>query len=278
MLLYPPATSTTPIPYHGPPTLLPIPSDDKSGGSGGGGGGGGGSVVVTPTPEEKPPPSKHETDFDPKWNVDDEQAKKPKLRPDTPPMVKDKAMPATMVLVIGIILGAFVAMVMIVIIVLKMRTRVDGGIKCEDAPRYQFAPPNDYGDLGVPGGGGPGTGGPGSGPGGVPVVGGGPMPDQETATTSLMEGMSGGGVRPSAPLLAAAANHAAAAAARGPGPGHGGPGGPGGPGGGPMEPDGVGGVNNNNNGFFGANCALNGDRSRLFRKSNGSKPVREWYV
>ena len=71
--------------------------------------------------------------------------------------------------------------------------------------------------------------------------------ERETATTALMEG---GGPR---------------------GPGRGGPGGPSG------------------NGFFNNNCnnlaaaahvaAHNGgDRSRLFRKSNGSKPVREWYV
>lgn len=68
--------------------------------------------------------------------------------------------------------------------------------------------------------------------------------ERETATTALMEG---GGPR---------------------GPGRGGPSG---------------------NGFFNNNCnnlaaaahvaAHNGgDRSRLFRKSNGSKPVREWYV
>jgi len=155
----------------------------------------------------------------------------------------------TMVLVIGIILGAFVAMLLIVIIVLKYRTGVDRSamIKCEDsagnaphshgppnqgpgnsnAPRYQFAHPNDYGELGVAGGG----------PGHCEN-------ERETATTALMEG---GGPR---------------------GPGRGGPSG---------------------NGFFNNNCnnlaaaahvaAHNGgDRSRLFRKSNGSKPVREWYV
>ena len=82
----------------------------------------------------------------------------------------------TMILVIGIILGAFVGMLLIVIIVLKYRTGVDrtGMIKCEEtigtgaggmhgapgqggahsgAPRYQFAHPNDYGELGVAGGG-----------------------------------------------------------------------------------------------------------------------------
>ena len=86
----------------------------------------------------------------------------------------------TMVLVIGIILGAFVAMLLIVIIVLRYRTGVDRSamIKCEDsaggghhshgpppgqgagnaaggggAPRYQFAHPNDYGELGAAAGG-----------------------------------------------------------------------------------------------------------------------------
>ena len=67
--------------------------------------------------------------------------------------------------------------------------------------------------------------------------------ERETATTALMEG-----------------------------------GGPRGPGRGPSG-----------NGFFNNNCSTlaaaahaaahnGGDRSRLFRKSNGSKPVREWYV
>ena len=32
-----------------------------------------------------------------------------------------------------------------------------------------------------------------------------------------------------------------------------------------------------NNGFYNNNNC-NGERSRLFQKSNGSKPVREWYV
>ena len=154
------------------------------------------------------------------------------------PAIAAKALPATMVLVIGIILGAFVAMVLIVIIVLKMRTRVDGNgtLKCEEhavasAPRYQFAPPNDYGELGGPGGNG------------------GVESERDTATTALMEGAS----QPR------------------------GPGGPGGP------------MGRHNNGFFNNNCSslaaaaqaaqvANGDRSRLFRKSNGSKPVREWYV
>lgn len=159
----------------------------------------------------------------------------------------------TMVLVIGIILGAFVAMLLIVIIVLRYRTGVDrsGMIKCEDsvgtapggmhgppgqnagpsgAPRYQFAHPNDYGELGVAAGGGNCE------------------TERETATTALMEG---GGPR-------------------GPGPGRGVPG-----------PSGNGFFNNNcNNLAVAAHAASHngGDRSRLFRKSNGAKPVREWYV
>lgn len=171
------------------------------------------------------------TEFDEKWNL--EHQGEDQEREETVPRI-EKSMPGTMVLVIGIILGAFVAMVLIVIIVLKIRVRVDGNIKCEEAaPRYQFAPPNDYGEVGG---------------------------EQETATTSLMEGS----VAPPGP----------------PQMGHGGP-----PG---MY----------NNGMFNNNCppramqqppmqqqqqppppsASNGDRSRLFRKSNGSKPVREWYV
>lgn len=145
------------------------------------------------------------------------------------PSKESKSMPGTMVLVIGIILGAFVAMVLIVIIVLKMRTRVDGEIKGEEssgggggagssgsaapAPRYQFAAPNDYGEIPAQRS--------------LDRTTSEEEPDHRatTATTSLMEGRS-----------------------------------------------------QNNNGFFGANCSLNGERSRLFRKANWSKPVREWYV
>jgi hypothetical protein len=50
---------------------------------------------------------------------------------ETPP-VPSKAIPGTMVLVIGIILGAFVAMIIIVIIVLKTRTRVVESFKAYD--------------------------------------------------------------------------------------------------------------------------------------------------
>ena len=96
---------------------------------------------------------------------------------DSEPEKASRTPSGTMVLVIGIILGAFVAMLLIVIIVLRMRTGVDRSamIKCEDSvgtsapggmpgapnagpghsgvPRYQFAHPNDYGELGVASGG-----------------------------------------------------------------------------------------------------------------------------
>ncbi len=199
--LYP---RTSPPP---PPTLFPIPSE--------------GSDEDFDDSDydlaEQPPPPHSYPGYDDKWNETPATAAPPT---DKPPSKPTKSMPGTMVLVIGIILGAFVAMVLIVVIVLKMRTRVDGSIKCEEqaaaaaaahaassaAPRYQFAAaagaaPNDYGDLG--------------GGGGDPLL---------TATTSMLEG-----------------NH-------------------------------VGG------GFYNNNNNLNGDRSRLFRKTNGSKPVREWYV
>ncbi len=70
-------------------------------------------------------------------------------------------------LVIGIIAGALIAVILIVIIVLKMRTRVEGNFKVEETSRtYQFAqqplngasqqPPNPSNDLLTPlNGGGP---------------------------------------------------------------------------------------------------------------------------
>ena len=143
-----------------------------------------------------------------------------------------------MVLVIGIILGAFIAMILIVIFVLKIRVRVDGlHVKCEEAaPRYQFAPPNDYGELGG---------------------------EQETATTSLMEGSVappvgvpvGGGPIGSGPIGSNSIPHPGNG--RGPPPGSGIL--PGGNAGGPpaMQP-----IANNanataamyNNGMFNNNC------------------------
>ena len=200
-------------------------------------------------------------DYDTKWNegedsVEEMEEEDNESSNDYPDIV-EKQMPSTMVLVIGIIVGAFVAMILIVIIVLKIRVRVDQP-KCESseaAPRYQFAPPNDYGEVGG---------------------------EQETATTSLMEGS----VAP--PLVSLPPTASANAAANAGAPVGGLPAGvpPGGVGG-PAALSGVG-AGLYNNGMFNNNCASrplqppppssNGDRSRLFRKSNGSKPVREWYV
>ena len=123
---------------------------------------------------------------------------------------------------------------------LKIRVRVDGHVKCDEAaPRYQFAPPNDYGEVGG---------------------------EQETATTSLMEGsvahvggpnmMYNNGMFnnncPQPPGVNSAGHSAGVP--------------PGAPGSrpGPLQQQ--------------PPPSSNGDRSLLFRKSNGSKPVREWYV
>ena len=126
---------------------------------------------------------------------------------------------------------------------LKIRVRVDGHVKCDEAaPRYQFAPPNDYGEVGG---------------------------EQETATTSLMEGSvahvggpnmmyNNGMFNNNCPQPPGAGNSVGP-----PGP----PGVPGAPGAGrpgPLQQQ--------------PPPSSNGDRSLLFRKSNGSKPVREWYV
>ncbi len=125
-----------------------------------------------------PPPGKQEEQSAPQEEEEEEEEVE---EVDDSPGVPQKSMPATMVLVIGIILGAFILMVLIVIIVLKMRTRVDVPNKCDGdgvigvggmgpggplgpgvvghhppnaaAPRYQFAPAaqqTDFGDLGRP--------------------------------------------------------------------------------------------------------------------------------
>ena len=201
-------------PQNVPPTLLPLPLPPPGGDKG---------IDLD---------GNNYVNYDEKWNVEEAVTEEP----DSNNPKSTKSMPGTMVLVIGIILGAFVAMILIVIIVLKMRTRMDGTLKGEEpvrgppgqpggpgplpvgpgaAPRYQFSnagPHNtDYGDPPRP-------------------------PDPGTATTSLMEGgPSGMAVGGHVPLLGG-----------------------------------------QNNGFF--PLAMNGERSRFFRKSNGSKPVREWYV
>jgi len=220
-LIYPDTSTQHPMgPQNVPPTLLPLPLPPSGGGD--------------------KDSMENYANYDEKWNVNES----PTEEPDTNTPKFTKSMPGTMVLVIGIILGAFVAMILIVIIVLKMRIRMDRGFKSEDmprqvgqtgmpmsasqpnqnhtqplnamAPRYQFANAATHSDYNEP-----------------PS-----LPDQETATTSLMEGGHQGlGASGNIPLL--------------------------------------GGVNQNN-GFF--PLAMIGDRTRFFRKPNGSRAVREWYV
>ena len=256
--------STNTIDAFNPPSMLPIPPEEDfdqdhidigimDAGGGGGGSSNSNSGSSSNNNNENINVIK---DYDTKWNEgeDVEEEEEEEHNPIDYPDIVEKQMPSTMVLVIGIIVGAFVAMILIVIIVLKIRVRVDQP-KCETeaAPRYQFAPPNDYGEVGG---------------------------EQETATTSLMEGS----VAPPLVSLPPTASANAAGVSGGP-PGVGVPG-PGGVGG-PAALSGVG-AGLYNNGMFNNNCASrplqppppssNGDRSRLFRKSNGSKPVREWYV
>ena len=226
ILLYPEPTQSTKDTFN-PPSMLPLPPDENN------------DVIEIVTNNKKNREEKEERgvikNFDEKHNMCGENPCG-EAEEDEPEVTlqMEKAKPVTLVLVIGIIVGAFVAMILIVIIVLKIRVRVDGP-KCDEAaaaPRYQFAPPNDYGEVGG---------------------------EQETATTSLMEGSVAPPIAPTAPGNAPAA----------------------------LSGGGL-----YNNGMFNNNCALrpplqqqpqpppsaNGDRSRLFRKSNGSKPVREWYV
>jgi hypothetical protein len=89
-------------PPNVPPTLLPLPLPPA-----------GGDKNVDPLD------GNNYVNYDEKWNVDEAATEEP----DTNNPKLTKSMPGTMVLVIGIILGAFVAMILIVIIVLKMRTR-----------------------------------------------------------------------------------------------------------------------------------------------------------
>jgi len=85
--------------------------------------------------------------YDEKYNIpegsefdaqkkDEEEAEKPKIE-------SERGMSPTMSLVIGIIIGSFTAMILIVIIVLKVRTGVDiSETKQEEMQRYQFTSPS----------------------------------------------------------------------------------------------------------------------------------------
>lgn len=74
-------------------------------------------------------------EFEAQTGLDDEE--------ETSKMESERGMSPTMSLVIGIIIGSFTAMILIVIIVLKVRTGVDiSEIKQEELQRYQFSSPS----------------------------------------------------------------------------------------------------------------------------------------
>ena len=87
--------------------MLPIPPDETEG-----------------TSESDPT----YTNYDEKWNVDDKEVQTEEPEEQVPMVTKE--MPATMVLVIGIILGAFVAMVLIVIIGIFLAFKVFALFHC----------------------------------------------------------------------------------------------------------------------------------------------------
>jgi len=85
--------------------------------------------------------------YDEKYNMDKEQGrsddKNMEEEEERQKMDSEKGMSATMSLVIGIIIGSFTAMILIVIIVLKVRTGVDiTEYKQEEMQRYQFSSPS----------------------------------------------------------------------------------------------------------------------------------------
>ena len=106
ILLYPEPTKSSVETYE-PPSMLPIPPDETEG-----------------TSESDPT----YTNYDEKWNVDDKEVQTEEPEEQVPMVTKE--MPATMVLVIGIILGAFVAMVLIVIIGIFLAFKVFALFHC----------------------------------------------------------------------------------------------------------------------------------------------------
>lgn len=77
--------------------------------------------------------------YDDKHNVLCDEVTK---EPTEPPKKDMRGMSGTMSLVIGIILGSFIAMILIVIIVLKVRTGVEINECKQEMKRYQFSSPN----------------------------------------------------------------------------------------------------------------------------------------
>ena len=101
---------------------------------------------------DKNQPQQTYENYDPKYNVYNSE---PQPKPGSDPgrnskggkggVVFKAAAPGT-ILVIGIIAGALIAIILIVVIVLKMRTRSEGHYKVEETRTYQFsAPPTTAG-------------------------------------------------------------------------------------------------------------------------------------
>jgi len=82
--------------------------------------------------------------YNPKWNPDEVNAiDSGELENEGEKVEPERGMSPTMSLVIGIIIGSFTAMILIVIIVLKVRTGVDvAEYKQEEMQRYQFSSPS----------------------------------------------------------------------------------------------------------------------------------------
>jgi len=96
---------------------------------------------------DKNQPQQTYENYDPKYNVYNSE---PQPKPGSDPgrnskggkggVVFKAAAPGT-ILVIGIIAGALIAIILIVVIVLKMRTRSEGHYKVEETRTYQFSAP-----------------------------------------------------------------------------------------------------------------------------------------
>jgi len=85
--------------------------------------------------------------YDEKYNIEEAdeiyETLEEKDEEDRQKIESERGMSPTMSLVIGIIIGSFTAMILIVIIVLKVRTGVDiAEYKQEEMQRYQFSSPS----------------------------------------------------------------------------------------------------------------------------------------
>merc|ERR1711997_123653 len=84
-----------------------------------------------------------EKGYNEKYNVDQVPEDPLQNEEEVEEVESERGMSPTMSLVIGIIIGSFTAMILIVIIVLKVRTGVDiSEIKQEELQRYQFSSPS----------------------------------------------------------------------------------------------------------------------------------------